>query len=256
MLLSSDPGIASTGNTPVFVGKALRRRETTLNASKLSGSSIFHSDADAISGGVVIGRAVEVGIIDWNGKGAFTGSADSNKAGAVTLAANNPLSGAYATPDAFGRVALTDTGGSAGPVLYLIGPNPACGLEDNPDVTILQFEKQTPPAGGFTLPSVIGGYSQGSLCYTFEHQNVFTGEIVSNGDGGLTGTVDTNLAGDVTVKSPEDGKYAGETNGRFLLTFGTATSPIDALYVVSPTQFYLINIDGGVWNPLVRNTHQ
>jgi hypothetical protein len=95
----------------------------------------------------------------------------------------------------------------------------------------------------------------GTTGYSFEHEPVKGGEITSNGTDGVSGSLVENLAGDVTLEKFA-GKYSAATNGRFTVTFTGETAPSAAYYVVSPTEFFSINLSGLVWEPVLQQTHQ
>jgi hypothetical protein len=255
LVISSDPGNPPTGdNNPVFVGKVIKRTVSTFTSETLSKTSVFVLRSTAVNNSLPVGREVQLGIFDWNGKGGFTGFVDTNHAGTVTTAADDSFAGDYVV-DTEGRVTLTAAKGSTFPTLYLVGDGQGFGLGAGVGAALSEVMPQTAPAGGFTLSSIKGAYSLGTVGYSFEHEPVKAGEITSNGTDGLGGSLSENLAGDVTLVK-FTGKYSAATNGRFTVTFEGETKPSTAYYVVSPTEFYSINLSGDVWEPILQQTHQ
>jgi len=249
LLMNSDPG-GGQSKGPVTGGQGFLRTTSTFKNSTLSGTSVFVDNAisDTNSTGWDQ-RKVEAGILTFDGNGNLTGTSDTNDAGTVVLAPDG-FSSSYSV-DANGRVT---TGGSAGPNFYLVGPNQGYGVKGGLKATLVYMENQTVPSGGFKLSSFGGAYSTGTLWYGFEPQNATSGVGTANGAGSFLGTVDLNNDGNVSVGVAYNEPYTAAASGRFVLMNGS--QPWAALYMVSPTKAYTIDISGKQWEPLQVFTHQ
>jgi len=101
-----------------------------------------------------------------------------------------------------------------------------------------------------------------------------SGEIVSDGAGGLTGSLDvdpllggtvdvmprssafdhTENAGPVARNLSVSETYAPAATGRFVVSYDSL--PWQAVYLVSPNKGYVIDISGTSWQPLEELNHQ
>jgi hypothetical protein len=268
LLLSTGGG--GEGGDAVVAGRAYLRTTSTFSNSTLTGTSVFVGQglSDTASS-YYDNRYVQAGIVTWNGTGSESETFDRNDAGTVTL--KQASSGSYAV-DADGRVTLNGTSPST--YAYLVGPNQGFAVRGDLGVSFEYFEKQTVPIGGFALTSFEGGYSDGSIWYGFEQQKARSGEIVSNGTAGLTGTVDVDpiLNGVVDTAPEQPGlddplrsgpidlyqitgeSYTASASGRFVVTKGSQLSEV--LYFVSSSRAYAIDISGAPWQPLEELNHQ
>jgi hypothetical protein len=251
-MLTTDRGLVSPGtneNNVVLVGQGLMRTTSTFNNATLNGNSVSVSEGLALNGdSESYGRKIQVGVIDWDGKGNLTGSADVNSAGFVTLAADNPIAGTYSV-DADGRVTVTATKGYFAPKIYLVGPNQGFAVEASAAVPFYQFENQIVPAGGFTADSFNGDYSFGSLWYSFVQETALSGEIaVDDGAESANGTLDQNTAGQIAVNQATSYSYTPSPTGRFVKWVGSTAE--NAIYMVSPSNAYSIDISGKPWSTL------
>jgi hypothetical protein len=255
LLLNSQPGLDpsnSEDNNAVLVGRAFLRTTSTFNDATLNGASVYISQGLSDTG-PSIGRKIQAGILNWDGKGGVKGSADKNDGGTVTLAPDNAFSADYAV-DAEGRVTLTNAGNHP-PIFYLAGPNQGFGVDASSSVNFNQIENQTVPAGGFTADSYSGGYSVGSLWYGFMQETAFSGEETSeDATETVNGTEDTNTQGMIAVDQTFSFTYAPAATGRFLKYKGS--DAIGAIYLVSPTKAYTIDISGKPWSTLIEANHQ
>jgi len=253
-VLETDAAMSLTGQTlsSVMVGKLYARTTGTFNKATLSGTSVLISRGLASSGNSTPGRKVMAGILNWNGTGNVSGSADENNAGAVTLAPTNTLSATYSV-DASGRATLQTNGGSA-PVFYLTGPNQGVGIESGASAGFYDLENQAVPQGGFKLASFSGGYSLGTVWFGALQDAALSGVLSASGAGTLNATVDQNQAGNVQVGQTQTLNSTAATTGRFVLSNGS--NPTAALYLVTPNKGYAVNIDGSAWQPILEINHQ
>jgi len=254
LILQTDAAVSQAGQptNSVMSGKLYARSTGTFNNATLSGTSVFVSRGLSNSGNNPPGRKIMAGLLNWDGSGNVTGSADENNAGAVTLAATNTFTATYSV-DANGRAAV-QSGSGSGPYFYLIGPNQGVGLEASTGAGFYTLENQVAPGGGFSLSSFNGGYSLGALWYSAAQEVALTGELSANGAGALTDTVDQNQAGDVQVGLTQALTYTAAATGRFVLSSGS--NPTAVQYFVTPRKAYRINIDGSTWEPLLEINQQ
>lgn len=182
-----------------------------------------------------------------------TPTASTNGPGNFTVVATDSASPAN-TATAVIPYIINPSSGGGGPTFYLAGLNQGFGVEANDGVGFFLLENQTVPSGGFKLSNFSGGYSDGSLWYSFVQQKAQSGEIASNGAGGITGTFDQNQAGQIAVDQTGSATYTATTTGRFVQLDGF--NPKSALYFVSPNKAYAVNINGSTWSPLEEINHQ
>lgn len=256
LLMSGNPGTSSKGQADVMAGRALLRTTSSFTNATLKGTSVF------VDNGIQIntdswGPKTGVGLLTWDGgagTGHVTGSADENNAGVVKT---SELTGTY-TVDAEGRAVLSDSNGkSSQPVIYLAGPNAGFGLIDDVSATFLLLEDQQPPAGGFTDTSITGAFSEGSLWNSWVDQTSYSGEFVANNTAWtLAATVDENTSGTISVGVARNFEYAAATNGRFAVSPHGSTTPVYAMYFVSPTKAYAVDITDNPWPVLTEVNHQ
>jgi len=245
LMMNTDPG--GEDGAPILAGNAYLRATTTFNNATFNGTAVFVANGISNTNSTRYDqRKVRAGIMSADGKGNMTMSEDTNDAGDVTLAAGSTESGTYSV-DANGRI-----GGN--PAIYLVGPNQAFAVGGNLGVYFSYIEKQTVPTGGFKLSSFDGDYSTGTFWYGFAQQNATSGVGTANGAGTFLGTVDLNKDGNVTVGEAYNETYTAAASGRFVLKNGS--QPWAALYMVSPTKGYTIDISGKEWEPLQVFNHQ
>jgi len=98
----------------------------------------------------------------------------------------------------------------------------------------------------FTLSSIQGNYAIETSGVSGASLQVSTGQIGSNGAGSVTsGSIDINTAGTLIAGQAVTGSYTlPAATGRATLTL-TSTIPNYAVYVVSPTQIYILGIQPG-----------
>jgi len=268
LVLTTDAG--GKGASPVMIGKSYLRTTSTFNDSSLSGKSVFVGQGVTnTNASYYSNRVIEAGILSWSGTGTLSETSDQNDAGNVTL--QQTSSGGYSV-DANGRVTLNQTSPAA--YAYLVGPNQGFSVRGNLGVDFQYLENQIVPSGGFNASSLNGGYSDGSLWYGFEQQKAKSGEIESNGSGGLTGSLDVDPllggtvdgmprrsildfadnAGPVAMDQAVSEAYTATATGRFVVNYDSL--PWESIYLVSPNKGYAIDISGAPWQPLEELNHQ
>jgi hypothetical protein len=241
LVQSTDP--AGTPGCGVGAGEAWLRTTSAFNKATLSGTYVFVSTALSDTNSTQYDQSkVKAGIVTSNGAGNLTITQDENDAGSVSL---GQADSATYTVDASGRVT---TGG--GPVFYLVGAGQGFGVEGDAGVNFLTLEKQTVPKGGFTLASVAGAYSLGTLWYGSAKEDVWNGVLTSDGKGNITETLDVNSDGEIATDVTGTGSFTVSVAGR--VEAGDA-----AIYLVSTGKGYSINLKSGKeYPPLLLYTKQ
>jgi hypothetical protein len=244
-----DTAALATPTTPasILVGDAYRQQTSStcgwgLNA--LSGSTVL--ETSGASTGVAI---ADVGACTASNGVVSAASIDENNGGTVSSAVGT-LSGSY-TMDPCGRGTLAI--GSHSYVFYIISASDA----------VLQETTSGVVAHGLLVPSQGGPFADATLTgsYAFQlagtdaagaagQREDFLGQLTSTGSGtGLTGTLDLNDFGATqTGVAIMNGTYlsAGSLRATMALPLTTAPSATTrnlVMYMVSPTQFYVLGTD-------------
>jgi len=256
-LMVSDPGFPNSGAPPaVQIGVAYRRTGAPVSdVTGLVGTSIRSRYFLTNPGEATEGPGYGIDLAEWNGKGSFTYSGDTDANGAVTAPSG---SGTYSV-DADGRFAVL-VNGLCSPCGYLATTNLGFAIYDSTDAGLEFLEPQTIPIGGnFQLSSFDGAYSVGDRWYFFADQQTNTGQFISKGAGAITGTLDQNTQGntkvDQAVSASETTTTTSGAKGRFLLSLDGTTS---AFYIVAPGEAISIPISGAnlKTQPILQYIHQ
>jgi hypothetical protein len=251
LLLESDPPDKDGDNLGSMAGRAYLRTTSTFGKSSLSGNSVYIANGLAINGHIY-GPKLQAGILKWDsGNGTISGSADVNDNGHVTTAAENTFTADYSV-DANGRVTTGEvSGGGGSPTFYLVGPNWGFGVQANTAVDASEMFPQTAPAGGFKASSFSGGYSLGSLWYSFIGQTAESGEVVADSAAATAAAdIDMNMAGVIALNQTSTVKFEPAADGRFLLA--EHSTPNTALYFVNRNLAFGIDISGQPWSNLME----
>jgi hypothetical protein len=258
-MLETDAGDPASGLiSQVLVGGAFTRTQTVFTlATGLIGSSVRSQYFLTNVGEASESSGVGLNVTQWDGKGNFTYTGDMNAEG-VASTTSGP--GTY-TVDAKGRFEVLE-GGLCSPCGYITKSDAGVAIYDSTDGGLEILEYQDVPIGGpFEIAGLQGAYSVGNRWFIFPEQQTLSGELVSNGAGTFTGTLDQNLEGDTVVNladtETETSTSTSGGNGRFLLynNEGGATS---ALYFVNKNEALSIqlNADNGQTQTLNQYYHQ
>ena len=233
-----DPSPAS-----VLVGDAFKQ-QTTLTcgwgANALNGSIVFLTSGSSLGAGIA-----DVGSFTANGSGGITsGSIDENNGGALSSLLGT-LTGSYAV-DPCGRGTMTV--GSHTYVFYPISAsNFAVLLETTSGVSAHGF-LNSPQGGPFVNSTLSGSYALNlagvNAAGAAGKREDILGQLSANGTGNVTsGSLDINSFG--ATQTP-----VTITTGTYLPTAGTIRATMNlsptrslVLYIVSPTQFYVLDTD-------------
>jgi len=256
-LMVSDPGFPNAGAEPsVLIGVAFRRTGPVgSDATGLLGTTVRSRYFITDPGETTEGPGFGIDLAVWDGKGNFTYSGDTNANGAVSTTSG---SGTYSV-DANGRFAVM-VNGLCSPCGYLNINNSGFAIYDSTDGGLEVLEFQDLPTGGdFQLSSFQGSYSVGDRWYFMAGEQTNTGQLISKGNGTITGTLDQNTQGDTKVNqaisASETTTTTSGSKGRFLLSLDGTTS---ALYILGVHEAISIPISGTnlKTQPILQYLHQ
>jgi hypothetical protein len=242
----------SDSSGAILVGDAFKQQASATCAwglNALSGSTVF--ETFGASSGVVI---ADVGSFTASNNGTTgavgTGSIDENSGGSVSSQIGT-LSGTY-TVDPCGRGTLTI--GSHSYVFYVVSAAKAVLQETTSGIVAHGLLVQ--PTGGPFVNSSFGG----SYALTLSGTNAagaagqredIVGQLTADGAGTVkSGSIDINSFGATQTGVAISGAYAPNPAGSLRATIGPLTSTPTVtlpqqlvLYLVSPTQFYVLDTD-------------
>ncbi len=237
-------GQGPAGSTPIFS-----------NAS-LTGNYVF-SDA----GGSVLGSMALVGQFTANGTGGFTaGFADLNEGGSNSSGSIAALSSYTIAADGTGNLTLPGALGATQDVASLIffATDPNINLIDPSDpnggggALVLDFDNSTVGAGVIipqTSGTVTGDYAVSLQFITNSGENDLVGQIVADGAGNLSGSVDLNNVGVIFSTVGLTGTYAADSvnPGRFTGTFTVSGNVLTITYYqVSSGMLLILDTDSSI----------
>ncbi len=258
LLLEIDKPTGTLQPTGVLIGGATKQSSTkAYGLTSLQGSSVRSRYFSLKVNTTDESSGVALDVAQWDGNGNFTYTGDSNSEG---VASTTSGSGTY-TVDSKGRFAVM-VGGVCSPCGYLTGVNTGYAIYDTTEGPLERLEFQDVPIGGpFEMSLLQGGYSLGTRWFIYPEQQTVTGELVSDGSGNITGTLDQNQQGNSVVNQDTVETETSDSNsalhGRFLLNDKT-TSTSYALYTVNKNESIAIPLggDAGKTQPLTVFTHQ
>jgi hypothetical protein len=231
-----------TGLPPTnsMLGVAKLQTGSSFSNASLDGKSIYYSQAvgstDKSSNG-------QVGIVNFDGGGNFTLSADQNNAGSASTILD---SGNYSVSTE-GRTALNGTTHSW--VIYLQDNNLGALVGTDAGATSGEFyPQQSMDYSVASFSGTFGVSTQFSLVYPLQMQS---GLLFPDGSGNLTGTLDLNQAGTPTQDATFSTTYKLDSSGRGTMAASGVTGAT-VFYMVSPNQVFAIPTDSSIVAPLVQ----
>ncbi len=221
----------------------------TFDVTALSGNFAF-----LLAGSAPGGPIATAGNFLADGNGHFTsGILDENVNGVPATALPFLVIGSNAgnyTVASNGRGTATfATSGRTYTLVFYLGPvgsnttaavqESGAGISSDGVFTVQQ-------TAAFTVASIKGGYAIATSGLSAASAQVVTGELVADGAGNIpSGILDINTAGTLAAGQTLTGTYtAPAANGRATMAL-TAGNPNYAVYVVSPTQVYILGIQSG-----------
>jgi hypothetical protein len=253
LMQDDDSDVQNNCCNSVLAGRALLQTAATFSNATLSGSGVFIKNAIVSTGALNPGRDIEAGILRFDGNGNLNGVSDENSAGTVTTA--NQITAAYSV-DAQGRVTITTSNSSgSAPTLYLSGANQGFGVIADPSIGLVELDAQTVPANSFSVSGFAGSFGLGEI-WQGPNAPTQTGSIAVDTSGAVSGAFDSDNNGAITTDLAQTATLAGTDGGRFLLTPTGSSEARAAVYLVSNTKAYMIDISGSNNAPLQVLVHQ
>jgi hypothetical protein len=237
--IQTDPSPAS-----ILVGDAFKQ-QTALTCSwgtnVLNGSMLLQTIGSA--GSPTPAEITDIFSFTADGAGGITAATGDQNIGG-TFSSVPSGSGTYQIVDPCGRGTIAISGRSY--VFYIISPSNSVVLETTSGVVASGFLVH-PAAGPFTDASFTGSYAlvlAGSIAAGNARQDI-VGQLTSNGSGVVSvASLDINALGATQTGVANTGTYlptpAGTLRGTMLL--GSPARNF-VLYLVSPTQFYVLGAD-------------
>ena len=222
--------------------------------SAFSPASLKGNYAFLLSGSGSGGAYASAGSFTADGQGNVSGGVmDENVSG--TPNANAVLSGVNYTVASNGRGTLTLNGGRT--YVFYLGPGGNAFVQETDTIHANiasdgAFAQQQ--NSSFALAQIAGTYAFDTTGLSGASAETFTGELATDGSGAVSGgAADVNTAGTTTSNVPITAATnafstsSSAERGTAALNFG---SPLNqarnfAVYVVSPTQCFMVGIDSG-----------
>jgi hypothetical protein len=215
--------------------------QTSFNSSTAAflGDQVFN-----ISGFTSNGQILETGRLTLDGQGNVTNAIeDYNEAG--TYFDSVSFGGSYAV-STNGRWtgSFAYSSSTLGLVGWQVSPQQSIVLTTTSSISgysILETGTMRTQTTGLTTASVTGNYAENLSGYYVGSGNVETGgNFLADGNGNLSGTIDSQTPGAISTDVGTTGSYAVATNGRSTGTIGSV--PVH-VYTVDANTIYLIPID-------------
>ena len=227
--------LISTDVSPVLSGDAFRQTGPFSNASA-SGPFVL-----TLSGSIAGGPFVAGAVITSDGAGNITGTEDANRNGTVNT--NLALTGTYSIASN-GRGTLT-TNSSIGTANFAIYPSTG-GLQVLELDSIATGVAVTQATGAISNATVNGRYGLNLSGVDLNNQTEFdaAAQFTADGNGRLTGTLDLNNSGTLSLGLALSGTYNMSANGRGTGTLNTANSTLNlVVYAAGGAKVVFIEVD-------------
>ena len=237
----------------IMAGQVLKRSGTTFSNSSMNGVSIMAWE-DLDDGNSPATSETQVGFLTTNStNGTFTADMDDNDGGTITSSPS--VSGDYSV-DSDGRMTLSNLTGCTGgcgshnPVFYLVGQNQAFIVGTNHSVN---FGMLTPQTGSnFTNTSLSGLFLGGSRAPASWNVNTAVDSLTLD-NGTVTGNEYSNDSGGPSTGSI-DGTYTVSSKGKAVVSSGGVQQVF--VYIISSSQFIVMDAGSGSTNPKLTDFHQ
>ena len=267
---------AGTGNNGgMFVGRAVQQSQTTFTS--LGASSVFREIKTTNPASVPVYDGVTVGQLTWTSTsstaGTLSGIADENAGGTISLA--NTGSYAYTlTPSGY----LTLSGSNPSHY-YLYAPGSGFGMDATVGIDFDVMQAQTVPSGGFSASTVIGNSFAAGTIYPAAYNTSLSSSngnypqieadaLTFNSAGTLSGTsdgveapgtagylnLDNSFGTSNTWAIDTTSTPAGSSTGRYVIY--QSGTPNTVVYLVSPTQAFVIQVSSGEDSLAIEADHQ
>lgn len=233
--ISSD----SQATAPVFLGTVVQQSGGPFSNASLNGPYVRYLTG-AATAGVASGVKVELGLVQADGNGNFSQTADANDGGSIQTGLT--ASGNYSVA-ANGRIVIPK---NEAPVLYMVSPSEVFAMGTSPNVSFGLMELQS--GGPFSNSSLSGTYSFSQWAPTASPSELETGILKSDGAGNISSYVDDAIlyGGGLYPGVQATATYSLGTDGRGTLTLtSNGNSVTEVLYMVSPSKWVRIPVNSG-----------
>lgn len=230
--------LIETDSTPIIAGDAYRQQGTLSNAS-VAGPYAFTLGGASSNSPFVAG-----GIFSADGNGNITGGIeDVNNGG--NIGQNISVTGSYSiASNRRGTLSLTSSSATKQYVVY-----PSSGglqmLEMDP-VIVASGTAYAQQGSGFSNSSIQGVYGFTFAASAGSGELDSIAEFSANGSGSLSGAVDFNNAGSLSLGLALSGTYSLGSNGRGTAKLSSSGGPMNlVLYGVNGSTALFIEVDSG-----------
>ncbi len=221
-------------------GEAFKQSSGAFSTGSLNAISVLHDSALQVGGsGPVV--TTTIGTMTGDGSGTLNFNGWQNNG---TAPQNLTWTGT-AQAAANGRVTFSSGGGASPAVLWLAGNNQGFYLGSGSNVESGYFEPQTSTSVTTGSP-----YAFGSVDPEVAGTDQEVGVAMLSG-GNITGTIDSNLNGTMTVNTPLSLTYSVDGTGLGSIPAGCTLGTVGTggcqqiFYVISPTKAVLMNLQSG-----------
>jgi hypothetical protein len=219
----------------------------TFSLSSLNGNYAF-----LVAGAGPSGAVATAGQFSAAGNGNITsGMLDENVSGTVT--SGIAISSGTYTVDSTGRgIATLTTTGKTYQFVFYLGPAGTLGtvktaVVQETDSSITSDGLFVQQSGTFSAASVQISYALAISGLEGSSPLVMDGQLKSDGSAAISsGTLDLNTGGSLTPGEAASGSYTVNSNGRGTLTLNpSGDNRKFSIYVLSPSQIFVLGIDDG-----------
>jgi hypothetical protein len=240
---SSHSLLMNTSTGSPFVGEMQQQSVPAggFSNSSLNGNSVFYNTG--MQGGS--GGRAGMGLFSTNGSGSIGVTDYEDEAGTWSTPNPDTFTCTYSVASN-GRITISGTNCTNGPVFYLTAANTAFMLTVNSSVEIGQVEPQT--GGPFSAASFSGTYYMGTLEVTNQAVNGGVGVLTLNSSGGYSITTDYTATGVQQADQTETGTIGTvNSNGTFSTKSGGAVDSI----MISGTKFVTFDNENSTY-PIIE----
>lgn len=236
--VGTDPVLQVAGYT------AQQDPNATFGLASLNGSFAF-----LLAGSATAGPIATAGSFTADGNGNVTGGVlDENVNGTPTLSLAL-VPGTYTlAANGRGTISFATTGRTYSLVFYLgaTGTGATAVVQEADSGIASDGNLARQQSSALTLASIQGNYAIQTSGAAGSSAQVITGELSADGAGNIpAGKIDVNTAGALTAGEVVTGSYSAPTaTGRSTLALNSGTLNY-SLYVVSPTQAFVVGIQAG-----------
>jgi hypothetical protein len=216
------------GNVEIGTGTMVAQ-SGSISSAALTGNYVFGLQGETCygCGQANVGDLYAAGLLAANGSGGFGTASEADVSAGFATTNLVPLTGTYATPDSYGRSAVTLASGSVLPqkyAAYIASPSTFFLLAVDTSSTTAPawlFGQAGLQSGTFSNATLSGNYVLAENTEDLRNENTpdtFSDAylaLLSAGTGTFTGTGDTNRAGTVVSNVAYNyGNFAVDSNGR------------------------------------------